>query len=295
MQAGKAPLFLQCAGQANSWLEELRKAYFTCPSARSLILECVAVLKEELATAEGRASLLDEHSFDVLGWITGQSPLHEARAFCAPVSYPMILLTQLASYAVILCHLNLEQGAFIKLLRGVAGHSQGILAAVTIASSKTLEDLVERSKMAFRAMLWHGARVQSVADALYPFDPASKERPMLLIRGISRQQAASVTGAVNTGVPSTHRVFLSLENADDLHVVSGYTPTLAKLKKSLDADFRCAYLSTSCPFHSPLLEQVSLDSLYLLFSRQVSVSCGRCARCCEFVVLDAATRKHFEF
>lgn len=122
VRKGRASILLQCAGQANLWLPELSSAYHSCPLARDLIEDCAKSINEELGTPQG---LLLAHKFNVLNWIEcrGEVPSDNFLA-SAPISYPMILMTQLANYIKICCHLCLEPQQLCGLLKGATGHSQ---------------------------------------------------------------------------------------------------------------------------------------------------------------------------
>jgi hypothetical protein len=90
----------------------------------------------------------------------------------------MIGLTQLLQYIVVVKDWGKPCDQVIKNFKGATGHSQvhtnlsylmlkGILAAVTVASSSTMEELIENTFKTLSFLFWLGVRLQESV----PFPP----------------------------------------------------------------------------------------------------------------------------
>ena len=172
---GPAGLFAQFSGQGVDYLDELRTTYAASPAARPLLNVAAAALKIEGALAaamEGGAKLL-RYGLDVAAWVDQGAadaagaagttpPLAYLRS--APISYPLIALTQLCSYVAALSGAGCEQGEMGQLLKGAAGHSQGVAAAVTVAWAEDDAALQRKAVLMVRYLFWHGFRMQQVFE-----------------------------------------------------------------------------------------------------------------------------------
>lgn len=246
-----ASLFLQFGGQASVWFNELETVFKANGTAKTLITLCAGAIMEELQFLHKNLPRLERHyhmGFDVLKWLTTRENLPPNYKQSAPISYPMILLTQLANWCEALDKLRLTPRDLCNFFQGATGHSQGVVAAVVVASSKTLQDYLKRSESAIRYMFWHGVRVQEASGDNSPTDPYLS--PMLLVKGTVADIEPIIERLNARG--ETSSAFVSLRNSSSMTVVSGRVPTLVELKKTL-AKFECTFLPVTCPFHCPLL------------------------------------------
>jgi fatty acid synthase subunit beta len=78
----------------------------------------------------------------------------------APVSYPLIALTQITNYLVSLQCTGCSVSEMRALLKGAAGHSQGVVSALLIAWAADEADLVSKAGQIIRYLFWHGTRTQ---------------------------------------------------------------------------------------------------------------------------------------
>ena len=110
-----------------------RGRYLTFPSARAVIQHAAAALVGEASTKHYAAFY--PGGFDVLGWITGAagSGPDEDTVNRAPVSFPLIGLTQLANYAAGVQCAGSTLADFAGLVRAATGHSQGLASAVAVS------------------------------------------------------------------------------------------------------------------------------------------------------------------
>ena len=156
-------------GQGLPWLDELIEVCSRSSLSHELVDACSQALLEELSSDEAKSMLgFYEYGFDVKRWMHGGSPRpRDSYLFSAPISYPMVFITQLAQYAAFVEEAGLDAAAIPDVLRaGVTGHSQGIVAALTIAlksSVSSLDKLIENATLFARLQFWQGARVQQAA------------------------------------------------------------------------------------------------------------------------------------
>ena len=83
----------------------------------------------------------------------------------APISYPLIALTQMCNYLVAAKLTNVGPSELAGLANTAIGHSQGIASAVVVAWSDNDADFQTKAVQMIRFMFWHGARVQQVYAA----------------------------------------------------------------------------------------------------------------------------------
>lgn len=144
---GQSALFVEFGGQGygHGWLRELRDAYAAYPGARPLIVACCEALQDEASSMDAQLLGFYRHGFDVLAWLrvrdaaasttigssTGAtpdpSPVIPPQDYLAsaPISYPLVLVTQLAQYVGALQSIDKTPEQFNTYVRGAAGHSQG--------------------------------------------------------------------------------------------------------------------------------------------------------------------------
>lgn len=99
----------------------------------------------------------------------------------APISYPMVCLTQLTNYAVVCLSLQINPDEYHDLLLSATGHSQGVVSAVVVASATTADDFKVRALDAVKYLFWHGARTQQVT----PTRHLSQVLPLLCLPSVA--------------------------------------------------------------------------------------------------------------
>eukprot|EP00741_Cyanophora_paradoxa_P008488 tig00001335_g8213.t1 len=189
---GDAGLFLDFNGQGYAFLPELKEVYETYAFARPFVGALLEAVREESAGSnEMQLTPLCGAAVDGLAWLEGReaAPAPDALA-CAPVSYPLTFVTQMAHYYVALRLSRRQAREFLALFRGATGHSQGLVAAAVAAASPSEGELLARASAAARAMFWTGLRAH-VAAAAFPRS-ASGATPMLSVRRLplARLEAA---------------------------------------------------------------------------------------------------------
>ena len=125
--------------------------------------------------------------FDLLCWLDVGSegtPPPSWLLASAPVSYPLIFVTQIANYMNTLDAIGFTHEVASKTLFGAAsGHSQGILAAAVVAKSADDDALLANSVAMARYALRHGCACQRIINHTLRENPEAAT-PMLSVRGV---------------------------------------------------------------------------------------------------------------
>eukprot|EP01138_Halocafeteria_seosinensis_P008004 gb/GECG01008178.1/.p1 GENE.gb/GECG01008178.1/~~gb/GECG01008178.1/.p1 ORF type:complete len:4308 (+),score=574.12 gb/GECG01008178.1/:1-12924(+) len=184
-------LFVQFAGQGNDWLGELSLTTDMISSVLPLLETMVESLKGELSKLEDSERRRHfSQGIDVLSWIEGYNgysatPVPASEYLrSAPVSYPLIGVTQLVTFYSMYLDFHHYGAAptwndFLKKLGGVVGHSQGIVSGVALACSKDVDEFFAACRLAVKLLFWQGLRCEQ---------KVAKGRHMMSIQGLSWKQ-----------------------------------------------------------------------------------------------------------
>lgn len=256
---GEARAAVTFAGQGADPLSELAALVRERPALRPALLLAADVLEDWAFRPEVTDAGVLRHGLDVARWVDDpRSAPGEAYLRSAAVSHPLILLGQALLWRAI------RQDGFAPGdgLVAVAGHSQGVLAALMVAEAPELapsDDALARWLLVAAAQGLFSARARtSVTDA---------ETPMAAVAGIRATRLQPLLDRVNAdGDPAA----IALVNAPDRLVVSGPPSTLARLRALIEetaaaeeaarragrrggAPLRCTWtpLRVDVPFHLP--------------------------------------------
>lgn len=156
--------FLQFAGQqGSSYLAELREGYTASVLARRLVRGADAAIQVALK----HLALPDiyAHGLNVVEWLTNElSVPSDVYLQRAPISMPLIALTQLVNLVVLL---DLSETSFEQLVArvaGCAGHSQGMVPAVVVSSSIDIESFIANACKMIKLLCFLSARCQEVTN-----------------------------------------------------------------------------------------------------------------------------------
>lgn len=246
-------LFAQFGGQGVDYFDELLNVFKNVASktgsdgrpclARRLIDEAADALQRAVASPEAAVLGLHDRGLSLMTWLTtedmGQRP-PGTYLRSAPVSYPLIGLTQLVNYAATLDRLEATAGEFRGRLKGATGHSQGVASAVVVACSRNEEELVQNGRDMVEYLFWHGTRMQQVANeevlkgtAVQPAGATELTHPptpMLAVLGLPVELVAQLLERAAL----SNKVQLSLVNGNTAVVLSGEPATLAVLEQKLN-------------------------------------------------------------
>lgn len=284
---GKAVIYAVLGGQGNieEYFDELREVFTTyAPFVEDFITaEAAHLLK---LSHDSRAEKLYPKGLDVLRWLHNKESQPDTDYLVsAPVSLPLIGLTQLAHYVVTCSTLGVDPGHIRDRLAGVTGHSQGVITAAAIARGKDWPTFQKAAHDAITQLFWIGARSQqayprtSLAPSTIEDSVDNGEgtpTPMLSIRDLTRKAVQAHIDATNAHLPQDRQVAISLVNSARNFVVTGPPQSLyglnlrlrkVKAPTGLDqtrtpyterkARFVNRFLPITAPFHSPYLAEAS--------------------------------------
>ena len=248
------------------------------------------VLRALLATASVTRLRQYSQGLDVLHWLQrpDSTPASEY-LLSAPISFPLIGLVQFANYAV-MCHvLGKSPGQIVESFIGMAGHSQGVVVAATIATATSWETFNIALHNALTLLFHIGAAAQEATPQVTVPSRVATDcveagegfpTPMLNVSGCSRPQLQKYIESVNGFLEPHQRVAVGLINGRTNFVVTGPKLSLCaltanlrkvKAKPGLDQDkiafssrkpeFTTRFLPITAPFHSShLAEAVKVAS-----------------------------------
>lgn len=280
-----AVLYAIFGGQGNieEYFDELREVYNTYPSfVEDFIATSAATL--QALSRDGRAQKLYSKGLDVMRWLHNRDTQPDTDYLVsAPVSFPLIGLTQLAHY-VVLCRVQGTDPGFVREhLKGATGHSQGVITAAAIAAADSWESFEQRASEAIKILFWIGARSQqayprtSLAPSTIRDSVDNGEgmpTPMLSVRDLPISAIQGHIKATNEYLPKDRHIGISLVNSNRNFVVTGPPISLyglnlrlrkVKAPTGLDQNripyterkirFVNRFLPITAPFHSPYLAE----------------------------------------
>ncbi|EKM73825.1 hypothetical protein AGABI1DRAFT_134019 [Agaricus bisporus var. burnettii JB137-S8] len=244
---------------------------------------------------------------NVISWLSGATNwLSVAYLASAPLSLPLIGLTQLIQYLVACRIANLTTGQVRSRIARATGHSQGILSAVGISASETLDDFTENSRKALHWLFYcHLCGQQAfppvavepslVQDTLD--DGEGIPSPVSSVAGLPLKDLEVHIKKTNSHLPADFQLGVSLYNGPRAFIVTGparashgLVTNLRKVRVPSGADqskvpfsqrkpaFSVHFLVVGIPYHSPYLKDATdavmdedLDELWEPSELKVSV------------------------
>jgi fatty acid synthase subunit beta len=280
---GNAKLYAVFGGQGNieEYFEELRDIYTTYSVfLDDFVTQSAAHL---LALSRNHSALkLYPKGLDVMRWLQNRDAQPDTDYLVsAPVSLPLIGLTQLAHYIVTCRVLGTDPGSLRSLLQGTTGHSQGVVTAAAISCAKDWNSFQTAAKDAITILFWIGCRSQQAYPRTSLAPSALQDSidngegvptPMLSIRDLPRSAVQSHIDTTNEHLPADRHIAISLVNSARNVVVTGpplslygLNLRLRKVKAATGLDqarvphserkirFVNRFLPITAPFHSPYL------------------------------------------
>lgn len=267
------------------YFNELQSLYDTYRPLVASTLETATSTFQQLgaqAVAAGFSSYYT-HGMDVMGWLSGAVPRPPVSYLASiPVSLPLIGLTQLTQYLVSCRVAGLTPGEFRARVKGVTGHSQGIVSAVTLATSGDFESFSTNVVKALQLLFHIGKRGQegfptiSIEPAIVTDSVAGGEgqpTPMLSVTGLLQAALDKHIASTNAHLPAEQQIAISLFNGPKNFIVTGPPRSLFGLVGSLRAVraesgldqskipfskrkpvFNMRFMPIGVPYHSNYLE-----------------------------------------
>ena len=272
-------------GNIEEYFDELREIYTTYPSFVEDFIAAAAAHLQALSR-ESQVEKLYSKGLDVMRWLHNKDAQPDTDYLVsAPVSFPLIGLTQLAHYVVTCRVLGTHPGNVRERLSGATGHSQGVVTAAAIAASRNWETFDKSSRDALTILFWIGSRSQqayprtSLAPTVLQDSIDAGEgapTPMLSIRDLTREAVQAHIDTTNQHLPEDRHIAISLVNSARNFVVTGPPMSLyglnlrlRKVKAPTGLDqtripytdrkvrFVNRFLPITAPFHSPYLTEAS--------------------------------------
>ncbi|KAF7722190.1 3-oxoacyl-[acyl-carrier-protein] synthase [Apophysomyces ossiformis] len=284
---GDTKLFAIFGGQGNieEYFDELADIWTTYNGLVKPFVERMAVVLTENARSS-EASVFHSKGLDILRWLENpESRPDLPYLVSAPVSFPLIGLTQLLHYYVMLRILDRSPADIRQLLAGSTGHSQGIITSVVISVSATEEDFQLNAEKALGLLFWIGTRAQQgfppttlnptiLEDSLN--NNEGNPTPMLAITGLRESQVLKHLEATNAHLADDRQIEITLHNGPRSFVCTGPPQSLYGLNLSLrklkaetgleqsrvpfsqrKIKFSSRFLPITAPFHSQYLKSVT--------------------------------------
>jgi len=280
-----AIMYALFGGQGNieEYFDELRQVYTTYPSLLEEFITASAA-QLQILSRDPRAEKLYSKGLDVMRWLRKPDSQPDLDYLVsAPVSMPLIGLTQLAHYVVLCRVMGHDPGYIREHFKGTTGHSQGIVTAAAIAASDSWKTFQQRAAEALTMLFWIGARSQQA----YPrtsLAPSTLQdsidhgegvpTPMLSVRDLPMSTVQGHIDATNEYLPEDRHIGISLINSGRNFVITGppislygLNLRLRKVKAPTGLDqtripftdrkvrFVNSFLPITVPFHSPYLSE----------------------------------------
>ncbi len=278
-------LYAIFGGQGNieEYFEELREVYNTY---NVFVVELITAAATHLQalSRDHRAEKLYVQGLDVMRWLHHRDSQPDTDyLISAPVSLPLIGLTQLAHYVVTCRVLGSHPGKIRERFCGATGHSQGVVTATAIAAADNWDSFAKVAMDALTILFWIGCRSQQAypRTSLTPSvlqdsidNGEGTPSPMLSVRDLSRAALQSHIDATNEHLPEERHIAISLFNSARNSVVTGppislygLNLRLRKVKAPTGLDqtripfserkvrFVNRFLPITAPFHSPYLSE----------------------------------------
>ena len=301
-QAMRACAVFGGQGNTKDYLQELR----------ALLETYTHVTEPILATAEDTFHTLlrdtspsrmrhFRHGLKVLQWLQRpESAPSTSYLLSAPISFPLIGLLQLTTYAVVCWSLKKSPGEVTQNFRGMTGHSQGIVVAAVLSTTTTWESFQHGLVQALTILLEIGAAAQ---DATPSIDiPSSiiaetsnngegSPSPMLNVSGCDSKLLKAKIDDVNGYLSESQQVSIALINGRTNFVIAGPTLSLCALTRTLrrikaspeefqdkkpyssrKPEFSLQFLPITAPFHTSHLDKAVLSVVSALKGLRITPS-----------------------
>ena len=287
---GDASLYALFGGQGPNevYFDELQSLY---DIYKPYVADFIEVISREVLVPlakESEETTYYTHGLNVHSWLSGAtSPPPTSYLASVPISLPLIGLTQLTQYLIISRVAAICPGELRTLFAGATGHSQGLVSAVAIAASSSLESFLENSKKSAKWLFFCSLRGPQYFPLL-ALEPTIIQdaidggegipSPMLSVAGLTLKDLEPHVKKTNTHLPENSQLEISLHNGPRVFVVTGppralygLVTNLRKVRAPSGLDqsktpfsqrkpvFSISFLPINVPFHSQYLDGATDD------------------------------------
>lgn len=286
--SGRASIFALFGGQGINevYFDELQMLFDTYrPFVEPFLTFAVDEVLQPLASAS-RGTSFYEHGMNVISWLTGVTPLPPIAYFASvPVSFPLIGLTQFTQYLVAARVSGLSPAELSARFSGASGHSQGLVTAVAVFSSKDDASFLENTQKALKWLFFAGLRGQQLFPVL-ALEPSivqdsieggeGQPTPMLSVNGLLLKDLQPYISKTNKYLPDNSQIGVSLHNGPRNFIITGppralygLVANLRKIRAPSGSDqskvefskrkpvFSARFLVVGVPFHSQYLRDAT--------------------------------------
>ncbi|KAF4458052.1 fatty acid synthase subunit beta [Fusarium austroafricanum] len=277
---GKSTVYVIFGGQGNSddYFAELAELYDVYQSLIGELVKSASDLFKHLAEKMDVNDCFLEGT-DLMAWLDKENdtPIpSKPYLLSSAMSFPLITLLQLLHFKISFHYSGCSLKDIQRFLAGVTGHSQGIIAAATIAAvdspasfhELSLQAMAVSFSMGVRIRQWYGPHVlpRSITEACL-VEGQQVPTPMLSVRGLSMEILKTTVEDLNKILPRTKvQMEVGLRNSDSNYVVTGDPMSLRGLcthfdrkfsrpsfpeKKALDIVYQ--FLPAAAPYHNSCL------------------------------------------
>ncbi len=258
-------IFLQMGGQGSPWYRELKKLYDS-KSLEKFFDTCFNAIDELRELTQH--SVATPQGLRPREWLENESTVpSEDYLSIAGVSLVMIQMTQLAYFEQF--RLKYPYSKIKNIIGGASGHSQGLISMTLAALGLEGEEYYEALRLYMKYIVYLALRAQEVFPELNP----SKEElelaehlglkdpsPMVAVLGNNHKIFEELVEKINTKLPESEKIYIGLYNTPTNRVLSSERKSLLLFykenKEFLESNkIKYIFLKTTCPFHSPYMEQ----------------------------------------
>lgn len=260
--------FIQFGGQGVPWIKELRNLYRSNVEMKHFFETVFSTLEEEHTRFKNKS--IFPQGFDCHSWLENEesSPDNNYLSI-APISLPMIFVTQIA-HLENLHTKNIHRDKILDSTVALTGHSQGLITAVFVALNHKGSKFYETLSKFIKYMYYIGIRAQEASPSLFPSEKQKQDSldlgikdlsPMVAVLGSSHHKIQDQIDIFNQTVDSSNKIYIGLLNTASNHILCSTYESLIKfsqqIKEQIDSkELKYVYLKTTCPFHSPLLNDM---------------------------------------
>ncbi|KAL8690260.1 MAG: hypothetical protein Q9218_004257, partial [Villophora microphyllina] len=288
-EEGKANLCAVFGGQGpsnSSCLHDLRELNNIYNPFVTRLISSAARTVNTLAALPETLDYYESRGYDLEQWLQDSDAVPDsAYIAAAPVSFPIIGLLGLCHYCIACSIAGKSPGEMRQLMRGITGHSQGVIIAAVVDRSASWEDFYHFAQIAIELLFWIGFESHHETPASSLSAAATNDckengegqpTPMLKIRGLEIYPVSKMIDDANANLPASEQIYLALVNSRDNMVVAGPPRSLRglclrlrKVKADENVDqsripfserrpvVRHQFLPISGAFHSPMLRDVA--------------------------------------
>ncbi|MCJ1396102.1 beta subunit of fatty acid synthetase [Xylographa bjoerkii] len=287
-EIGNAKIYAVFGGQGfinRHCFEELCELRSIYGGLTEELLDVAARTLNRLATLADTVEFFEGYGYNIRTWFENPDTVPpKDHIATAPYSFPLIGLISLAHYCITCKTLGKSPGEMRLSLRGLTGHSQGIIAAAAVARAISWESFYESAQMAVEMLFWIGYEshcnmsTSSLPAAVLNDSVEAGEgqlSSMLSITGLDHRSIHQLIEETNAHLRDHEQVYLALVNSRDRVVVGGPPKSLRvlnlrvrKIKAAKDLNhsgnlsnqsesaIMNQFLPISAAFHTPYLENV---------------------------------------